>query len=108
MNDALIAIIIVIAAVIPVAATINYAYYSITSSREISTKFNEFGNEIDEFIWNHMNEPASFPLPSGTLLSPSPITANGASVPAEIVVFQKTLDAGRRQVPARLFMIKKP
>ena len=107
MNDALIAIIVVIVAVIPVAGVIHYAYSSIVSSREISERFNEFNYEVEQRIWDHMNNPGT-PI-AGSEPFPVSITANGETITANRVVFHsKTLDAGRRHVPVKVYILKRP
>ena len=122
MNDALIAVIIVIATIIPVAGTIHYAYSSIVSSREISDKFNEFGDEVDEFIWNHMNDPElSLKTDLDPLVSadsyPLTITAVGESIPGseaamnvEMLFYEKNLATrnGSRRVLVKVYMVNKP
>ena len=110
MNDALIAIVIVLVAVIPVAGVIHYAYSSVVSSREISERFNEFNYEVEERIWVHMNDPGAPIVVSPPEESfPVSFTANGDTIAAERVVFhRKTLDAGRRHVPVKVYIIRRP
>ena len=124
MNDALIAIVIVIAAVIPVAASINYAYSAIVSSADISGQFNTFGNDVDELIWNHEynSNDTSYSEsgilgaldPLGAPLNPRrrfdivhPSIAGAEAIEVEAVKFEKPLNAGRRNLTAEVFMIRR-
>ena len=119
LNDALIAIIIVIAAIIPVAATIQYAYSSIVSSQEISDRFNEFGDKVDELIWNQklsqMTSPdyadyTNYPLSALSKAYDFEININGATISADMTVFQDTLrtHSGRRNTQVRVFLLRQP
>ena len=121
MTDALISLVIVLAAAIPVAGVINYAYYSVVSSADISVEFNKFGDGVDNQIWNHMHDTASaLPLnkPSVSLTGTSfdlsglpgvTFKANGTDVPADIVAVKGMLNSGgsRRHVQAEVFMIRR-
>ena len=116
MNDALIAIIIVIVAVIPVTATIQYAYSSILSSREMSDKFNEFGDKVDELIWNRVVSSdvdlSDVVSPLGAPVSSYSVTiSNNESPPktvqADMLTFENTLEAGRRKNPVKVYMIRR-
>ena len=126
IGDALIGLIIVIVAIIPTAGAIHYTYYSIISSREISDGFNKFSNEVDDLIWERMNDPA-LPLEAaspGPSDPPDPPANNfriyrypgaaGESINMQTAVFhRKMLEAksggGRdRKVPARVFIVRQP
>ena len=126
MGDTLIAIVIVIVAIIPVAGTINYAYSAIVSSADVSRQINEFGNDVDELIWNHeyRGNDASYsesgitgadPLePLGAPLSPRrrfdivhPSIVGAETVGVEVVKFEKPISAGRRNLTAEIFMIRR-
>ena len=113
MSDALIAIFIVIAAALPAAGVVYYAYYSVVSSSEISGEFNEFGDkDVDERIWNDMNGEDNDHLLSsikvlGAFTIPS--IAGVASIDAEVVKIERTLKSGaRRNVPMAVYMIRRP
>ena len=119
MTDAIIAVIIVVVAAIPVAGVISYAYSSVVSSADISGKFNGFGDGVDNQIWSHMTNDSGLTLPlndpglplAGTSFDASGLpgvtfSVNGANVNADVVVVKNDLKAGRRNVPVKVYMLR--
>jgi len=122
--DSLIAIVILIAAAIPAAFVIHYAYSTTVSSAEISGKYNTFGDGVDELIWNNIfamnDDPSSYsdfsigaqlnPDRSFTIDHPSITGAGGVTIPIPVRVVQikDTLkaEARDRNVPIAVYMIE--
>ena len=123
MSDVVIAIFIVVTTVIPVAATINYAYSLIVSSANVSMQINEFGDCVDEMIWNHMDNPGLHPLQTTTFTTKTGKTATltMTALPGDIqivlptfidahmeaVKFGELLKAGRRNTQTGIYMLKR-
>ena len=121
MIDSLIAIVILIAAAIPAAFVIHYAYSTTVSSAEISGKYNTFGDGVDELIWNNIfamnDDPSSYsdfsigaqlnPDRSFTIDHPS-ITGTGP-IPVRVVQIKDTMkaEARDRNVPIAVYMLRR-
>ena len=120
MGDTIVAIIIVIAAIIPVAGVINYAYYSVSTSADVSGQFNKYGDDVDQLIWDHMkyvNDNTSFrakrledlpkPTPPQNVTIQIPSFAGADEIRMEVVKFEDILHASRRNVRAEVFMMRR-
>ena len=114
MTDALIALVIVLAAAIPVAGVIQYAYFSVVSSAEISREFNKFGDGVDNLIWNHMHDPASHPLSALAATTLPDVTISipefvAADMHGQVIRFVQPLESSgkRRHGQAEIFMIRR-
>ena len=135
MIDSLIAVVILIAAAIPAAFVIHYAYSTTVSSAEISGKFNTFGDGVDELIWDNIfamnDDPSSYsgsrigdhlnPDSRLTIVNLNPdrkftidhpaITGTGGvtiPIPVRVVQIKDTLkaEARDRNVPIAVYMIE--
>ena len=126
MNDALIAVIVVVVAIIPVAFTINYAYSAIVTSTSITGQFNAFGDDFDQLIWDHMQfvnkdpgepdtrdadkrlEDLPTPTPPQTFTIEFPtLSGPAATIDVEAVRFTQPLESVSRNVQAEVILIRR-
>ena len=119
LNDALIALIIVVVSVIPVVGLISHVYSSTISSADISEKLNAHNDKVDELIWDYMYDEMYNAAPDSAAkylddFTPLPdvrtfqIVNNGAQVDVKLVVSEDVLRAGRRSVSIKTYMLKMP